>query len=204
MADDEKKPDLPKPDLPPPSLSKPPKAPPVETTPPPMPPGDTPPPAGSAPPKVIQDVELDEDEVVEPGGIPPINTRLIAAVIDCIVATGLFFAVAQVWGKLSYPAWVAYMMFRDSLPFLPQGGVGKMAMKLRVEKTTGGSITGDWAAGAVRNILMVLPFFGPLVEAIILFTRENQPAQRGLRLGDEWAKTRVVVAPVAPVEPPAA
>jgi uncharacterized RDD family membrane protein YckC len=67
-----------------------------------------------------------------------------------------------------------------------------MAMKLKVEKQGGGDITGDWRAAVVRNIALIIPLFA-VVEAIVLFTREDKP-EKGLRLGDEWAKTKVVVA----------
>lgn len=193
MADDEKKPDLP-----PPSLSRPPKAPPVE----PIPkvttqstaPSMSPPPMTPPPPKVVKGAEP-EVEILEDGAVAPVNTRIIAAVIDMLVAVGLQVAAMLILpgfaDKISYLLGAAYIVTRDSLPFLKQGSIGKMAMKLRVERKSGGSIEGDWTAALIRNGALLIPLFG-LVEAIVLFNRE-QTAQRGLRLGDEWAKTKVVV-----------
>ncbi|MBB5350553.1 putative RDD family membrane protein YckC [Haloferula luteola] len=203
MSDDEKKPDLPPPSsargsapLPPPSLSGPPKTPSV----PPVPqvaPAEVPPPVPGPPPKVVQEAPSDDDdeELVE-GGIPPINTRILAALIDGFVAAGIGYGLRILLPGshldfLASLAALAYVVTRDSLPFLKDGSIGKMAMKLRVEKSGGGSIQGDWVTAVKRNVALLIPFFG-LIEAIVLFNRENG-AQRGLRLGDEWAKTRVIV-----------
>jgi uncharacterized RDD family membrane protein YckC len=151
--------------------------------------------------QVTEDAD-DEDEAV-PGGIAPVNTRILAAVIDALVASGIYWAAALVLpGFLDRLTWVvpaAYMVARDSLPFLKGQSIGKMAMKLRVEKQGGGNITGDWQAAILRNIALMVPLFA-LVEAIVLLTREGKP-EKGLRLGDEWAKTKVVIARPAGEEP---
>lgn len=83
-------------------------------------------------------------------------------------------------------------MTRDSLPFLKGQSIGKTAMKLKVVKKDGSDLVNDWQTGAIRNILMVVPFFGPLIEAIVLVSRDGKP-EKGLRLGDDYAKTKVVV-----------
>lgn len=41
-------------------------------------------------------------------------------------------------------------------------------------------------SGVIRNIVLWIPFF-PLVELIVLLSNNN-----GLRLGDQWAKTKVI------------
>ena len=86
-------------------------------------------------------------------------------------------------------------MTRDSLPFLGGQSVGKKAMKLRVVTQQGASLVNNWEAALIRNAVLAIPLFG-FVELIILLTREDKP-ERGLRLGDEWAKTKVIIAPPA-------
>lgn len=144
--------------------------------------------------RVTED-STEEDEGL-PGGIAPVNTRVIAAVIDLLVATGIYWTAAMILPdileRLSWLLWAGYLVTRDSLPFLKGQSIGKMAMKLQVRKQGGGDITGDWQAAIVRNIALLIPLFA-LVEVIVLFTREEKP-EKGLRLGDEWAKTKVVVA----------
>ena len=175
---------------PPPDLRGPPAPPPDVPT------GPPPAEAKPEPSKLRVDEAPSEEEEEAPGGIAPVNTRIIAAVIDILVASGIYWAADMVLpdllSGLSWVLWVAYLVTRDSLPFLKGQSVGKMAMKLKVEKQAGGDITGDWQSAIVRNIALVIPFFG-LVEAIVLFTREDKP-EKGLRLGDEWAKTKVIVA----------
>jgi uncharacterized RDD family membrane protein YckC len=88
------------------------------------------------------------------------------------------------------------MVTRDSLPFLGGQSVGKKAMKLQVVTLEDKPITGNWEAALIRNGVLLIPFFG-LIEIYVLLTREDKP-ERGRRLGDEWAKTKVIIA----VEPP--
>lgn len=148
--------------------------------------------------------EPTEKEEAVPGGIAPVNARIIAAVIDLLVAIGIYWTAAMILpdflSRLSWVLWAGYLVTRDSLPFLKGQSVGKMAMKLKVAKQGGGDITGDWQAAIVRNIALLIPPFA-LVEAIVLFTREDKP-EKGLRLGDEWAKTKVVVAGSSSEVPP--
>jgi hypothetical protein len=54
----------------------------------------------------------------------------------------------------------------------------------------GNSLSANWQAGVLRNVALILPPFW-VVELVVLLTREDKP-EAGLRLGDEWAKTRVV------------
>lgn len=178
---------------PPPSLSPPPSAPPV-ADPVAVPPTQPPPAAGA--PVVLKPAAAEEDEE-EGDGLPETNQRLLAGLIDMLVVVGIVFTVDLLlpeWRLLSKVPWLvgmAYLVFRDSLPFLGGQSIGKRATRLRVVKADGVSIAGDWTGALVRNALLLIPFFGPLVEAIVLMSREEKP-ERGLRLGDEWAKTRVV------------
>ena len=175
-------PDLPKPAIPPPSL------PPV--------PEPALPPVSSAPPVQVQ-VREDRDEEVE-SGLAPFNTRMIAAIIDVLISAGLQIAVSMILpGFMSRTAWLigaAYLVTRDSLPFLGGQSVGKKAMHLRAVTLDGKPLTGNWEPGLIRSAVLMIPFFA-LVEIFILLTREGKPDQ-GRRLGDEWAKTKVIVVPV--------
>jgi uncharacterized RDD family membrane protein YckC len=90
------------------------------------------------------------------------------------------------------------MITRDSLPFLGGQSVGKKAMTIKVVTMDGQSLSGNWEKAAIRNAVLIIPFF-PLVELLILLTREGKP-DRGRRLGDEWAQTQVILAPDLPAE----
>ena len=92
--------------------------------------------------------------------------------------------------KLGWLLGFAYMVAKDSLPFLDGRSVGKKAMKLRAVTKAGEPLTHNWTAACIRNGVLLVPLFA-LIEIYILLTRDGKP-ERGLRLGDEWAKTKVV------------
>ncbi len=174
-------PDLPKPNIPPPDLPKPP---PEE--------------AAAPPPPVKVAIRQPGDPEPEPedGTLAPFNTRIIAALIDVLISMGLYIAavfilpgfVERAAGLLS----LGYLIARDSLPFLGGQSVGKRAVKLKVVTLEDKPIVGNWEVSLIRNGVLLIPFFG-LVELFVLLTREGKPDQ-GRRLGDEWAKTKVVIA----------
>jgi uncharacterized RDD family membrane protein YckC len=128
-------------------------------------------------------------------GIASFNGRVVAVVIDLLVAFGLTIALGMVLPdfaeSLARLAGIAYFITRDSLPFLGGQSIGKKAMKLRVTTTNGNSLVGNWPAAVIRNGVLLIPFFA-LVEVFILLTRDGS-VDRGRRLGDEWAKTVVKV-----------
>jgi hypothetical protein len=64
-------------------------------------------------------------------------------------------------------------------------------MKIQTVTLDGKSLVGNWEAALIRNGVLIIPLF-PLVELFILLTREDKP-ERGRRLGDEWAKTKVII-----------
>ena len=186
---------------PPPSIKEP--------TPAPPPPSIPAPPASkssdSAPPIKVK-VKSGFDEGAGSSGPPiPIGTRVLATVIDFAIAGGLYYAVHLVsnfpllgfLSILGIPVMMAFILTRDGLPFLNGQSPGKSAMKLRAVTLDGKSLSGNWQPAMIRNAVLLIPIFG-LVELVVLLTREDKPDQ-GIRLGDEWAKTRVVWA-----EPPAA
>jgi uncharacterized RDD family membrane protein YckC len=81
---------------------------------------------------------------------------------------------------------IAYLLTRDALPFLDGQSIGKKIVGLRAVDEHGAALTGNYGPSAVRNVVLMIPFF-PLVELIVLLTNKDV-----LRLGDQWAKTRVV------------
>ena len=134
------------------------------------------------------------------GSPVPFNTRVLAALIDLVLMIGLQIGAYMILpGFADRMAWLvgpAYWVVRDSLPFLGAQSVGKKAMKIRVLTLEDKTLAGNWEVALIRNGVLLIPFFG-LIELYILLTREES-AQRGRRLGDEWAKTKVVLAPDPP------
>ncbi len=160
-----------------------------------------------APPVVLVKTAVVPDAVAgEAGSLAPFGTRIVAALIDALVAVGLQIVVAQILPHFaSHISWLVgfgYLVTRDSLPFLNGQSVGKKAMKLRVVTLEGKSLIGNWEPALIRNAVLAIPFFA-FIEWIVLLTREDKP-ERGRRLGDEWAKTQVILAPEAPSAAPPA
>jgi uncharacterized RDD family membrane protein YckC len=194
------------PAIPPPNLSPPPPPPPspldgVPSSIPPL----TPPPLAPGDPAVkinIRDGSQSDDDQAAAAGIPPFNTRAIALLIDVVVVIGINITLAMLLPhfarSLVWLTGAAYMILRDSLPFLGGQSVGKKAMKIKVVTLDDKPITGNWEAAVIRNLILVIPPLG-LIELFILLTREDKP-DRGRRLGDEWAKTKVINVPPPPVE----
>lgn len=186
-------PDLPKPAFPPPDLPKPEAA----ATPPPLH-------AAAGPVKVtIRETGDDDESHPKSGGIASFNSRVSAAVIDLVVAFALSLTLTLLLPFLAPFAWlpaVGYLIVRDSLPFLGGQSVGKKAMSIKVVDSEGGSISGNWQTSVIRNLILVIPPLA-LVELYVLLNREDKSG-RGIRLGDEWAKTKVIVAekPVPPAD----
>lgn len=184
---------VPKPFIPPPVLAQPPPPPPspLEGLP------KSPPrsiPADEAGVKVNLRI-ADPSDKATGTEIVTFNTRIVAAMFDLVVAIGL--VIGLIWilpgfvFKLAYLTGVAYLIARDSLPFLGGQSVGKKAMAIKVVTLDDKSLVGNWEAALIRNGVLIIPLFG-LVELFILLTREDTPA-RGRRLGDEWAKTKLIV-----------
>lgn len=124
------------------------------------------------------------------GSEASLGQRIGAGLIDVLVAMVAGYVVSRISSSLAFVAQVAYMLTRDSLPFLGGQSIGKKALNLRAVTEGGKSLSGDWNAGLIRNISMAVPFL-PLVELIILLVNNGKPG--GLRrLGDQWAKTKVV------------
>ena len=149
--------------------------------------------------KAPKEVEVKKEEPTEEAprgeGIETdLVKRFLGAFIDVIVAGVLASIVGQIFGEsfLSYLVWGLVMLTKDSLPFLEGQSIGKKVMKMKAVKEDGSSLSADWVSGATRNILLAIPVAG-VIECFILLTRSGNPGD-GLRLGDDWAKTKVISA----------
>jgi len=141
------------------------------------------------------------------GAMAPFNTRVIAAVIDGVLASGLGIATWMITpgffgSKLPWLVGLAYLVSRDCLPVLGGQSVGKKATHLRVVTLDGESLAGNWRPGLLRNAVLAIPLFA-FVELFILLSREDKP-EHGRRLGDEWSDTKVIVVQPATIEAPPA
>ncbi len=129
---------------------------------------------------------------VREGAEAGLGLRIAAFLIDWLVMIGLAIVLGQVVEFLGSVAALGYLLTRDSLPFLNGESLGKKAVKIKAVTESGASLSGNWGPGLVRNAVLIIPFFA-LVELIVLIVRNGKP--EGLRrLGDEWAKTKVVAA----------
>lgn len=201
MAAMESDPEQPRPHvIPPPDLSPRPPAPlsPLDSLSAAARPPITPPPVmGGAPVQVrIRSGEGDAAEELQ-DLTASFNSRAVAAIIDMVVAGGLMMAtigfLPDFASKIGWLVGIGYILTRDSLPFLGGQSVGKKAMKLKAYTLDDQPLKGNWEAGLIRNMILVVPLL-PLVELFVLLSREDKPG-RGRRLGDEWAKTKVLTVP---------
>ena len=196
-SDDVKK-DVPAPDVkkaspPPPDIKTGPPAPPVPTV------ADAAPekPAGTGLNVTIKEGSDEDDSDV--GQVPENGVSLMERVggflIDVVVGVGIAILLTMIipfdfLDRIANLAALGYMLTRDSLPFLDGQSVGKKAVGTRAETLDGASLSGNWQPGLIRNAVLLIPLFA-IVELVVLVTREDKP-EAGRRLGDEWAKTRVV------------
>ena len=187
-------PNIPKPNIPAPNIERSSSGPPISAV-------ET----GATETQVSKPIPNFEEEEVsaEPYSETLLPQRIIAGLIDGITAGALASIVGlilpDILGILANAVGIAYFLFKDSLPFLGGQSVGKKVMKIQAVSAEGVPLTKDFTKGIIRNAFLVVPFVA-LVEAYILHTRENAP-NAGLRLGDDFAKTKVV--PVAPKAPEA-
>jgi uncharacterized RDD family membrane protein YckC len=107
--------------------------------------------------------------------------RIGAYIIDIILVIflSIFPLIGWIFG-------ISYLLLRDALPFLDGQSLGKKVMKTRAVTEDGQPLTNNWGPALVRNVVLFIPLF-PIVELIVLL---NNPRKQ--RLGDQWAKTRVV------------
>lgn len=117
--------------------------------------------------------------------------RFLALFIDGIILAVPSFVLGLLAGIIGGMDWLVYIvyliqigytLFRDAL-FGGQS-IGKKIMKYKAVKEDGTSLDGDFATSAIRNLSLVIPFVG-IVDCV--FVLIDKP-----RLGDNWAKTKVV------------
>jgi uncharacterized RDD family membrane protein YckC len=125
-----------------------------------------------------------EAETLQPeAAAATLGNRVLAFLIDAIIVMAVqpIAGVGQLLG-------LAYLLTRDGLPFLDGQSIGKKVMKIKaVSSETGSSLSNDWGPCVIRNVVFLIPFFA-IVELIVLNGNKE-----GQRLGDQWAKTKVVV-----------
>jgi len=109
------------------------------------------------------------------------GSRIVAVIIDSLISGACWIIPIFGWA-----AGFAYFLTKDGLPFLDGQSIGKKAMGIRAVTEDGQPLTNNWGPCLIRNIVLYIPFFA-LVELIVLFTND-----KGLRLGDQWAKTKVI------------
>jgi len=149
-------------------------------------------------PKTESPAKFDSEEEGAPlaGSEAAFDSRVIALIIDAFAAGIIYAVISTLSGTLALLLYTAYFLTRDALPFLDGQSLGKKLIKIRAVDLQGKSLSGNWQASIVRNIPFAIPFFG-LVEAYILYKKKED----GLplrRLGDEWGKTKVIVAKQEP------
>ncbi len=107
--------------------------------------------------------------------------RILAYIIDVVIIVAVSFVPIIGW-----IAGAIYSLTRDALPFLDGQSIGKKAMNIRAVTEDGLPLTNNWGPALIRNVVLLIPLF-PLVELIVMLTNDKKQ-----RLGDQWAKTRVV------------
>ncbi len=112
------------------------------------------------------------------------GSRILAYLLDVLIAIGLY--IVPLVGLV---AGAVYMVTRDGLPFLNGQSIGKRAMGIKAVTVDGASLSNNWGPAIIRNVVLLIPAF-PLVELIVLLSNPNQQ-----RLGDQWARTKVVIDP---------
>lgn len=136
----------------------------------------------------------DEPESTPASGAVEVDLmkRFLGVFIDAIVAAIIAGIVLAVTGSslIQTVTYAIIFLVRDSLPMLEGQSIGKKVMKTKAVKEDGSSLSADWVTGATRNILLAIPLAG-LVECFIILTRSGKP-EAGRRLGDDWAKTKVI------------
>jgi uncharacterized RDD family membrane protein YckC len=109
------------------------------------------------------------------------GSRILAYLIDVLVTIPVYLIPI-----LGLFLGLAYFLTRDGLPFLDGQSIGKKAMGLRAVTEDGQPLTNNWGPALIRNVVLLIPFF-PIVELIVMLTNSKKQ-----RLGDQWAKTRVI------------
>ncbi|MDA7506052.1 RDD family protein [Akkermansiaceae bacterium] len=168
----------------------------IRTTPPARPPVTTVDTAASERANAAPEIQKESEKARPPsprGVETDLVKRFLGVIIDGVVAGVIGAIIALITGSpiLQYLAIGLVFLTRDSLPILEGQSIGKKIMQTKAVKEDGSSLSGDWITGATRNILFVFPVVGFPIEAFFILTRSGR-AGDGRRLGDDWAKTKVI------------
>jgi len=175
-------------------------APTVKDTPPAKPPTTTvdagPEKEKEAKPEKEEKEEGKADEVVAEsenaqGAEADLGNRIIGGLIDTVVYVALVVVASLILpgfvSNIASLLGIAYLLTRDSLPFLDGQSIGKKVVGTRAVREDGTPLTNDYKTGAIRNVWMIIGF----VELVVLIIRKDKP-EAGRRLGDDFAKTKVI------------
>lgn len=141
------------------------------------------------------------DRIQLPSGLElaSIGQRAIAALIDAVVAAGIWYPFFHFWGKYNeqtsqyevtgfpalslFAATAAYWIFTE---WLFGGTIGKLLLGLRVVSVDGRKCS--FTQSLKRNLLRIIDFI--VFYLIAFITAKLTPLRQ--RLGDQWARTIVV------------
>jgi uncharacterized RDD family membrane protein YckC len=132
-------------------------------------------------PLIDQAKEVDFEKYVHPESLSNFGIeRLAAFALDLFIFLGLSMFPAFGWVLA-----IAYMLLRESLPFLQGQSIGKRYFKLRaVTSTTGKPLTRRYKRSIIRGGVTLIPILN-LIDAYHYF-------KHGERLADKWAHTVVI------------
>lgn len=120
-----------------------------------------------------------------------LGNRILGGLLDGFLCGVVIFLLTLILpgflDGLARLLWIPYFLLRDSLPFLDGQSIGKKVVGTKAVREDGTPLTGDFKTGAIRNVWMLLPF----VEPLVLIVRKDKP-ESGRRLGDDFAKTKVI------------
>lgn len=126
-------------------------------------------------------------EIMNPPNFATAEKATAGARIGAYLIDVILLALVAWIPILGWIAAIGYILTRDALPFLDGQSIGKKLVGLRAVDEQGAALTGNYGPSVIRNVVLFIPFF-PLIELIVLLTNADT-----LRLGDQWAKTHVVV-----------
>ena len=110
----------------------------------------------------------------------PLMERMLAAIIDLIIAGGFCF-----FPRIGWIIGLLYHLTRDSLPFLNGQSFGKYLMRLQVITVPQQeSLVNKPDKSFIRGVVMLIPILN-IIDVWYLFAK-------GYRLADKWAETAVV------------
>jgi uncharacterized RDD family membrane protein YckC len=110
----------------------------------------------------------------------PSTERIIAAIIDMIIAIGLCF-----FPRIGWMFGLMYHLLRDALPFLNGQSFGKHLLHLKaIVLPQKEALTTAPEKSLIRGLVMLIPILN-LIDMWFFFSK-------GYRLADKWAQTTVI------------